>query len=206
MARMDTPSSHPLSHWRPRYWLPASVCHLARNDTSFRRLLMLAADLALVSAVAGLAWEFREDLGSINAADWMLLIGLGWLAHLALAVYLPGILIQSSFLKAWWLSAGPLPLDPQTAQALDRVLRNNPSAGPLVLGWLIQQRLEQVHFAHAIKVIDTHWKNVPLQAGVSGAWGLDEVHSRARAHAREKHLSQTLAVPETVAPSSRPRL
>lgn len=144
---------------------------------------MLAADLALVSAVAGLAWEFREDLGSINAADWMLLIGLGCLAHLALAVYLPGILIQSSSLKAWWLSAGPL-----------------------VLGWLIQQRLEQVHFAHAIKVIDAHWKNVPLQAGVSGAWGLDEVQSRARAHAREKHLSQTLAVPETVVPSSRPRL
>lgn len=85
-----------LLRWRPRYWLPASVSQLARNDASFRRVLMIAADLALVSAVAGLAWEFRQDLSGINAPDWMLLIGLTWLAHMALAVYLPAIFIQSS--------------------------------------------------------------------------------------------------------------
>lgn len=201
---MNTP--HPLSNWRPRYWLPASVSRWARNDQTFRRVLMVAADLALALFVAGLAWEFRADLGTINVPDGLLLIGLAWIAHTALAIYLPSILLQSSSLKAWWLSSGPLPLDVPTAQALDRVLRQNPEAGPLVLDWLVRQGLEQVHMAHAIKVIDAHWKTSLTPTGEPSAWGLDEVQARARAHAREKHLVKTLEKPVEEAAPRRARL
>ena len=180
-------TTHPLSHWRPRYWLPASVSHWARNDLMFRRVLMVIADFALALFVAGMAWEYREDLRSISVPDWMLLIGLTWIAHTAFAVYLPSLLLHCSQLKAWWLSAGPMPPDANTARAMDRVLRQNPDAGPLVLGWLIQQRLEQVHMAHAIKILDTHRERALYGAEMPG-WGLDEVQARARAHAREKHL------------------
>ena len=136
----------------------------------------------------------------------MLLIGLVWVAHMALAVYLPAILLRSSPLKAWWLAAGPLPLDPQTSRALDRVLRQNPKAGPLMLGWLIQQRLEQVHMAHAIKVLEAPWQNSPSTPAIPGALGLEEVQARARAHLREEHLEKTLAPPQEEVALKRPRL
>ena len=85
------------------------------KDQTILRLFTAIADVALALFVAGLAWEFREDLRTINAPDWMLLIGLVWVAHMALAVYLPAILLRSSPLKAWWLAAGPLPLAPKPA-------------------------------------------------------------------------------------------
>ena len=167
---------------------------------------MVAVDLALGLFVAGLAWEFRADLPTINVPDGLLLIGLTWIAHTALAVYLPSILLRSSSIKAWWLSSGPVLLDASTAQALDRVLRQNPKAGPLLLDWLVRQGLEQVHMAHAIKVINTHWKTSLTPTGEPGAWGLAEVQARARAHAREKHLVKTLEQPVEASAPRRERL
>ena len=39
------------------------------KDQTFLRLFTAIADVALALFVAGLAWEFREDLRTINAPD-----------------------------------------------------------------------------------------------------------------------------------------
>lgn len=139
----------------------------------------------------------------------MVCLGLLGVAHLALGVYLPRLLFFFTDTSEWWLCAGRVPVNPPLAESVNDLFELNPSAAPLLLHWLIEQRLEEAYAAHAMKLVHAFCaarKPTGLPSPDPQLRTLADVHRRARAHAREEFLEQVLLADEETETRAKTRL
>ena len=201
-------SAFPLLRWRPRYFLPTRLAALGLDPMALRTCASWLLSLSLLAAWVVACVVFQDRLFQPGREDKLMsFFVFGGTLVLTIGVLMPSVLLDMPRLHRWLVVSGPVPLPERDSRALDTFLRQTPKAVPVLLEWLVQQRVDTPHCSHAQKLSSVDWEGLPLLESPVPNGGLAEVVALASTRRRADSLELALvAPPSPEQPQGRPRL